>query len=262
MPITTLENLRDHLQWAIEVEHCTIPPYLCALYSIKPGHNQEAREVILSVFLEEMLHMTLAANVLNAVGGRPQIDKPDFMRTYPLYLPHSSDAYMVPLSRFSPEALEVFLQIEKPEDSDAPPEEDRYDTLGQFYQAVEEGLKYLCARHGEAAIFTGDPARQILPTSFDYDGGGKVIPVTDLASALAAIDEIEEQGEGLKHAEIWDGDRNIFHPDREEVAHYFRYQEIKLGRSFLRGDTPQSGPSGAQFTVDWNAVAERYGSAS
>ena len=61
MPITTLDDLRTHLQWAIELEHSTIPPYLCALYSIKTGHNREATEAITSVFIEEMLHMTLAA---------------------------------------------------------------------------------------------------------------------------------------------------------------------------------------------------------
>ena len=73
----------------------------------------------------------------------------------------------------------------------------------------------------------------------------------DLASALAAIDEIEEQGEGLKHAEVWDGDRDMFHPERDEVAHYFRFQEIARGRSYQRGDTPASGPSGPAFEVDW-----------
>src|SRR5437868_14819741 len=120
MTITTIQSLRDHLQWAIEVEHCTIPPYLSALYSIQANHNQEAREVILSVFLEEMLHMTLAANILNAIGGQPQIDKPDFLRAYPLYLPHSSKAFMVPIAKFSRETVGVFLKIERPEDADAP----------------------------------------------------------------------------------------------------------------------------------------------
>ncbi len=76
MAIRTIESLRQHLQWAIEIEHSTLPPYLCALYSIKDGHNREAVEVIHSVFLEEMLHMTLAANLLNAVGGSPRIDVP------------------------------------------------------------------------------------------------------------------------------------------------------------------------------------------
>ncbi len=92
------------------------------------------------------------------------------------------------------------------------------------------------------------------PESFEYTGSGQVIAVTDLASALAAIDEIEEQGEGLTPKEVWDGDRDMFHPEREEVAHYFRFQEILAGRAHRRGDTPASGPSGREFAVDWGAV--------
>lgn len=65
--ISSLESLREHLQCAIELEHSTIPPYLCALYSIEPGRNLEAVEVICSVVVEEKLHLTLAANLLNAV---------------------------------------------------------------------------------------------------------------------------------------------------------------------------------------------------
>ncbi len=76
----------------------------------------------------------------------------------------------------------------------------------------------------------------------------------DLASALAALEEIVEQGEGLQHQEVWDGDREMFHPEREEVAHYFRFQEIKSGRRFAPGDTPQSGPTGEPLEVDWDAV--------
>lgn len=67
--IATIESLREHLQWAIELEHFTLPPYLCALYSLDAGRNPEATEVLASVLVEEMLHMTLAANLLNAVGG-------------------------------------------------------------------------------------------------------------------------------------------------------------------------------------------------
>jgi CDGSH-type Zn-finger protein len=254
MAISTLESLREHLQWAIEVEHCTIPPYLSALYSIKPGCNPEAREVVLSVFLEEMLHMTLAANILNAVGGRPQIDKPDFLRQYPLSLPHSSGAFLVPIMKFSPEAVDVFLQIEKPADHDIEPAEDQYHTIGEFYASIEEGLEYLCRKLGEKNVFTGEPARQVRQAMIDHVGGGRVITVFDLESALVAIDEIEEQGEGLKHAEVWDGDRSMFHPERPEVAHYFRFQEVLLGRTFRPGDTPRTGPTGEKFTVDWNGV--------
>ena len=46
----------------------------------------------------------------------------------------------------------------------------------------------------------------------------------------------------------------MFHPEREEVGHYFRFQEILEGRNYKQGDTPESGPTGEKFTVDWDAV--------
>src|SRR5579872_1542633 len=106
MAITTVEGLRRHLQWAIELEHATLPPYLCALYSIEEGANQEAAEVVHSVFMEEMLHLTLAANILNAVGGTPALDTPAILPSFPTYLPHSNNAFEVSLRKFSPEAIE------------------------------------------------------------------------------------------------------------------------------------------------------------
>ncbi|TMR31208.1 ferritin-like protein, partial [Nonomuraea zeae] len=81
--IDTLDSLREHLQWAIELEHATLPPYLCALYSLDPERNPEATEVIGSVFAEEMLHLALAANLLNAVGGRPRLDIPEMLPPHP-----------------------------------------------------------------------------------------------------------------------------------------------------------------------------------
>ncbi|HYM00674.1 MAG TPA: ferritin-like domain-containing protein, partial [Blastocatellia bacterium] len=79
MPIRTIKELREHLQSAVELEHSTIPPYLCALYTIVPGTNQDSIDVIRGVVVEEMLHMTLSSNVLNAVGGSPNIDQPKFI---------------------------------------------------------------------------------------------------------------------------------------------------------------------------------------
>src|SRR5437867_3400135 len=115
--VHTLDDLREHLQVAIELEHATIPPYLCALYSIPDGENQQAARILRSVVLEEMLHLTLAANVLNAIGGRPIIDRPGFVPHYPMKLPHSEGDFSVGLERFSRPALETFLKIERP----APP---------------------------------------------------------------------------------------------------------------------------------------------
>lgn len=45
-PSMSLEELRSHLQTAIEIEHATIPTYLCALYSIKDGTNTFAAQNI------------------------------------------------------------------------------------------------------------------------------------------------------------------------------------------------------------------------
>ncbi len=254
MSIKTLESLKQHLQWAIELEHATIPPYLCALYSIKEGHNKEAAEILESIFMEEMLHMALLANILNAVGGTPKIDYPGILATYPACLPHSSKDFTIPLAKFSREVIEnAFLRIEKPEEPDSPPEDEKFHTLGQFYDALELALQELSDELGEDKMFSGNPSRQITNEIY-YGGSGRFIPVTNLQSALHALDEIKEQGEGVSYASIWDGDSNMFHPDRAEVAHFFRFTEILKGRSYKEGDTAQSGPTGKKIDVDWDAV--------
>ena len=141
--IKTLEDLHEHLQWAIELEHATIPPYLCALYSIKGNSNQESIEVIQSVFIEEMLHMALVANIMIATGGKPRLDYPEFIPTYPTPLPHSDKSFEVNLDKFSPESIECFLKIERPAKANAPSQDEGFASIGQFYKALEEGLIYL-----------------------------------------------------------------------------------------------------------------------
>ncbi|UBU09102.1 ferritin-like domain-containing protein [Nonomuraea gerenzanensis] len=250
-PIDTLDSLREHLQWAIELEQATLPSYLCALYSLDPERNPDAVEVVGSVFAEEMLHLALAANLLNAVGGRPRLDTPRMLPPYPRRLPHSS--LELSLLPFGPRALEMFLRLEQPAPPGAPAEGDGYETIGQFYDAVEQGLRHLREQLGEQAVFSGDPARQVSGTHFRHTAGS-LFAVEDLESALGALEEIVEQGEGTARGEVWDGDQDIFHPDRDEVAHYYRLMELKLGRRYRRGDTPQSGPTGEPVQVNLAAV--------
>ena len=64
-----VQPVRDALQLAIELEHATIPVYLYTVYSLDPAKNAEIVQLIDSVVVEEMLHMVLSANVLNALGG-------------------------------------------------------------------------------------------------------------------------------------------------------------------------------------------------
>jgi hypothetical protein len=180
--ITSLESLREHLQGAIELEHSTIPPYLCALYSIKAGHNAEAIEVLSSVMVEEMLHLTLAANLLNAVGWRPRLDIPEMLPGYPHPLPHDDRSFEISLFRFGAEAIETFLKIEQPSPAGAPPEDDNYQTIAQFYDAIKQGFRDLSASLGETNVFCGDPARQVTDQHF-YGRGG---PIRDRYETLWA----------------------------------------------------------------------------
>lgn len=251
--ITSVESLREHLQWAIELEHTTIPPYLCALYSIEAGKNLEAVEVISSVVVEEMLHLTLAANLLNAVGGRPRLAIPKMMQGFPRPLPHGDRSFEISLLRFGFEAIETFLKIEQPSSTGSAPEGENYETIGQFYDAIRRGLRELSATLGEANVFSGDPARQITDEHI-YSGSGRIIAVNNLASALVAVEEIVEQGEGAGHTQVWDGDSDVFHPERDQAAHYYRFQELKLGRRYRRGDTPRTGPTGDPISIDWDSV--------
>ncbi|PIL21743.1 hypothetical protein P775_02905 [Puniceibacterium antarcticum] len=263
--ITDLAGLHRHLHAAMQLEHATIPPYLTALYSIMPGTNTEAFDIIRAVAVEEMLHLTLVGNLLNAVGGTPDLTVHGFVASYPAMLPDGEEDFAVDCQRFSPEAISTFLRIERPADLDhgekggrtitrkkargtvkaghvGPETEEHFFSIGEFYKAIEDGLDRLHADMGEA-LFCGNPASQIGPEYY-YSGGGGLIAVTDLASAKAALDLIAEQGEGVTDT--------IFDEDGE-IAHYYRFQQLLLGRYYRAGDARDK-PTGGPVPVDWKAV--------
>ncbi|MEW2296166.1 ferritin-like protein [Streptomyces sp. NPDC006743] len=284
--IQTIEELHEYLYKGLQLEHATLPPYLTALYSLHPGKNSDAWHVIRVVAVEEMLHLTLVANVMNAVGGTPDLTKPDFVPNYPTRLPCGPDYFEVHLRPFSREALDTFLKIEKPAQADteedrfvpmdwaalgltpdgaAPPPEklaeleesatilglvpgeptERFLSIGEFYEEIVRGINHLedQARKAGKTIFTGDPARQVTPEYF-YSGGGDVIKVTGRDSAVAALTLVAEQGEGL-HGGIFDS--------QDEIAHYYRFQQLDKGKYYQKGDEPDK-PSGPDLNVDWGAV--------
>lgn len=216
-----LAVLRHNLQTAIELEHSTIPPYLYALYSIKDGCNIEVAGLIRSVVIQEMLHMSLDCNVLNAIGGHPKIDNPRFIPSYPGHLPGSvEDSLIVPLAPLSKQLLlDVFMVIEEPEqtvDGTDPPPDGM--TIGQFYENIKAEIVAL--GQGGQNIFTGDPAKQLVTGFPELQNQG----VTDQASALAAIDMIIAQGEGNSTSPL---------DPEHELAHYYKYAEIYHGRKLI-----------------------------
>lgn len=222
MNLNSVERLRRALQLAIELEHATIPVYLCALYSLKPGHNRVVGEIIRSVVVEEMLHMALACNLLNAIGGSPQIDQPHFIPRYPGPLPGGLRPDLtVSLKKCSLEQIhDVFMSIEKPEETIHTPNPHTL-TIGWFYQQIAAAFKNLSA---QGNLFTGDPTRQL----HTWPEPGKLIPVADLRAALRAIHEIVDQGEGTAR----------FKPENRagELAHYYRFAEIVQGHKLVITD--------------------------
>ena len=266
--ITTIEELNDYLYAALQLEHATIPPYLTALYSLHPGSNPDALHLIRVVVVEEMLHLTLVANVMNAVGIKPDLTQDGFVARYPAHLPDGEQDFQVSLQPFSKAALSTFLKIERP--AKAPSEQARlvrrsprlaaraqllavspgdpglqYYSIGEFYEEIIRGVKYLHAQyaaHGRE-LFAGDPRHQVTPEYY-YSGGGQIIPVTGLASALDALSLIAGQGEGLGGG-IYDAEG--------ELAHYYRFGQLEIGRYYARGDQPGH-PTGPPLEVDWDAV--------
>ena len=263
MTATTIENrddLIDYLQVALALEHATIPPYLTAYYSIHPSTNSDAAHILRVVAVEEMLHLTLAANVLNAVGGAPDLTRPGFVPSYPACLPDGEDDFTVDLRPFSPEAVETFCKIERPRRAPSAgarlvPASDggpalvssptaprmRFYSIGEFYQEIIEGLEKTAAT--DPGLFRGDPARQV-GSEYFYSGGGAVIPVYDLDSARRALQFIADHGEGL-HSGLYDADG--------ELAHFYRFRQLQLGRYYTAGDRPDA-PTGPPLSVAWDAV--------
>ena len=234
--LDTQDGLLIALQQAIELEHATIPAYLYALYSIKPDSNTAIRELLLSVVTEEMLHMALACNVLNAIGGSPDIDHPGFIPQYPGPLPGAVETgLIVPLARFSLDLVKnVFMVIEEPEAplrfqfaarAVAPPQ-----TIGQFYRAITQQIK-----ERGSGLFVGDPAKQVTNAYWPDE----LIKVTDVGSATRAIEIIVEQGEGTTASPL---------SLEGEIAHYYRFAEISHGKKLIANpNTPPGAPDDQKY---------------
>ena len=264
--IHDVHSLRQVLQLAIQLEHATIPPYLCALFSILPGANVEVADLIRSVVLEEMFHMVLVCNLLNAVGGKPRIASPGFVPRYPGHLPagvrpdltvtlkrcskeHIRDVFMaieLPADPVVPDDLEVpsaaaTAAIEVDEQGNASPEAANvaelltlhYErakheplTIGWFYQQIGRALIDLSA---SGDIFTGDPALQITPAVYpDAPGTLYAISGTPKEKLDSAILALNEiERQG-------EGTSHTNPTDSSgELAHYYRFEEIVEGRHLV-----------------------------
>jgi hypothetical protein len=109
--ISTLADLQDALQTAMQLEFSTIPPYLCAQWSISSDPSGVAN-MIQIIVVQEMYHFALAGNMLTAIGGSPSIANAAFVPSYPTNtLPGGIPQKLaVDLQPLSLNQLQVFMQ--------------------------------------------------------------------------------------------------------------------------------------------------------
>lgn len=256
MPIETPEDLRDHIALAIAIEMSTIPPYLFAMYSIEDQASVPAL-LLRSIVVEEMLHAALATNLLLAVGGTPRFEGTDYIFRYPGRLPHHTPPLELGLAPCSELSIrEVFMRIEQPETHGAPPEPDVFETLGQFYHALELALEDLAPRFDlfadpQTDSQLGDP-RFYAPIQFDAEDSGGLVEITDLDTAIEAIEIIVHQGEGLS-------DERWADPDHQELTHYHKLLQIVEGEEPLgRVIDVRPGPRTADYPEPLRVVSDLF----
>lgn len=224
-------ELYEYLSDAVKLEHSTIPPYLTAMFSLKPGVNECISQIIRSIVVEEMLHMTIASNILIAIGGHPEIKTKGFVPAYPGPLPMDIGDLTVGIEAFSiPLVKNVFMAIEQPEDEVPvrPPSklaltaEPEYATIGEFYDAIKKQIKHLGA---SIFIHKTAPPQVVSNRWFPPE---KLFPITDPESACCAIDLIKLEGEGTSSTPF---------QSPGDPAHFYKFGEIVAGRQVIQTPT-------------------------
>jgi len=243
------------LQTAIGVELGTLPPYLYALYSIRPGTNPRAEQLIRSIALQEMVHMCLDCNILNALGGTPSISPQQYPGPLPGDIGPNGKPLKIHLYPFSPDAMQQGMNIEQPEH---PPDipvatvaelapAAKAVTIGEFYAALDTFLSKL-----PASVWTAG-RNQIADSQFF---AGQLFAVNNYDDAHRAIHVIVTEGEGTEKG-------TTFNPldFQDEVAHYFRFGEMYHDRVLTKADNPEGytfGPErlGVNWTCAYPAIAD------
>lgn len=216
--VLSLDDLKGALQLAMQLEFATIPPYLCAQWSIKRDPDR-LEGVLHRIVSQEMQHFALAGNLLAAIGGTPKVAHRSFIPKYPVTSLPGGIAQKIPvdLAPLTPDQIEVFMQIEYP---DFPPialfAESGMSapaTIGAFYDTIirsfQETKPYLDA---EAHCVEVPFAR----------------PLRTLDDAIESINRIKSEGEGLRDTPEQPSGDHSGH------AHYYLFKEMFVQRRLVK----------------------------
>jgi hypothetical protein len=213
--IVELMQERDHdlpwllsaLQAAIELELSTIPPYLCAFWSILDSGLP--LQHVRSIVIEEMMHMGLMCNLLRGLGQTPKIVSaaPHYPGPLPGGVRPEVTVYLSGMTKTF--LADVAMQVEKPEHPLALFRlTEIFTSIGKFYDAVASALTALQPSLTPDGQLTAPIGVSVL---------------SNIAEALAAIERIKQQGEGTEISPFFDG----------ELAHFYKFGEIFHGKRLV-----------------------------
>ncbi|MCG5219169.1 ferritin-like domain-containing protein [Streptosporangium sp. KLBMP 9127] len=212
--ILSLEDLKGALQLAMRLEFATIPPYLCAEWSVK-NISDHARRVLHRVVIQEMQHFALAGNLLTAVGGTPSLARPDFLPVYPADelpggIPQKLPIELKPLVK---DQIAVFMQIEHPDFPPVARLAERPPTIGAFYDTISETFRTTRPEIDPDAHAVEVPSAR---------------PIRTVADAIETIDRIKIEGEGVPDSPSAPTGESTSH------AHYYLFKELYVGRRLIK----------------------------
>jgi hypothetical protein len=215
--ILSPDDLKGALQLAMRLEFATIPPYLCAQWSVK--YDPDRTEGVLHrIVSQEMFHFALAGNLLTAIGGVPTIANANFLPAYPANeLPGGiPQALPIDLKPLTKDQLAVFMQIEHP---DFPPVARLVErppaTIGAFYDTIIATFETL-----QPHI---DPTAHAVEVPFSK-------PISTIADAIRTIDRIKSEGEGVP------GSPDQPSGERAGHAHYYLFKELFVQKRLIKVD--------------------------
>merc|ERR1719499_619834 len=216
------------------------------MYSIRDNSSTGTwvSSTIHGVAVEEMLHMTVAGNVLNAIGGAPIIDSPNFVPEFPMDLPFLN--MTANLEPFSKNTVGVFKMIES-ETQDG-------RSVARAYQFIIDLVTSLSNTYGEKRVFSGNETLQ-LEVQYANESVGKI---TNLQNATTSILGLADQGTGMPiHGQEskWPNTTDIHAgPMGGGLSHRARFMEIHGEQLFHANDTYDSGPTGTRMHINWDDV--------
>jgi hypothetical protein len=218
--ISTLSDLQDALQTAMQLEFATIPPYLCAQWSINSDPSGVGN-MIQNIVIQEMFHFALAGNMLTAIKGAPKIANAGFVPSYPAnVLPGGIPQKLaVDLQLLSLDQLQVFMQIENPEfpplalTAGPPPA-----TIGAFYDTISNGFTVVNP--------TIDPNANFV--DFSAFSTPQTVQTKTIADAQNAITTIKTEGEGTQ------GSPDEPPGDSSTFAHYYAFKQIFIAKTLVQ----------------------------